>query len=237
MGAWSKNLPFALSGVIHAAGIESDQAFFEKSSGDIDRVLHPKTTGTRLLDDVLESQSLDFICYFSSSSALLGDFGSCDYAIANRFQMAYGLHCQQRSRENGRTIVINWPLWQEGGMGVADPEQTALYLKRTGLSALGTDDGLQIWDELVSDGQRQTLVMAGQPSRIVALMDKLYPLQQPSQTLPGTGIPRTKQVHKTNGVARDRRRVHQPGNLNMHQVERLKQLLKADLLSLQEAGE
>ena len=48
-------------------------------------------------------EPLDFVCYFSSSSAILGDFGSCDYAVANRFLMAYAHYRnQQPNKENGR---------------------------------------------------------------------------------------------------------------------------------------
>ena len=39
---------------------------------------------------------------FSSSSAFTGDFGGCDYAIGNRFQMSYGAHRQELVRNRER---------------------------------------------------------------------------------------------------------------------------------------
>jgi polyketide synthase PksN len=239
MAAWAQNLPFTLSGVIHAAGVESNQAFFEKSVADIDRVLHPKTLGTVLLDEVLESEPLDFVCYFSSSSALLGDFGSCDYAVANRFQMAYGLHRQQKDKEHGKTVVMNWPLWKEGGMGMADPEQTALYLERTGLQALGTAEGLALWHELLGADERQALVMAGQPARIHSLLDRIYhvrPSDRIAGAVEGNGeLERVLGVVKARATARGR--THKSRNLDIHQIEKLRQRLKADLLGTQQAGD
>ncbi|MGD6002079.1 KR domain-containing protein, partial [Xanthomonas citri pv. citri] len=153
--------------------VESHSAFFEKSAADLDAVLRPKTIGSAALDRALAAQPLDFVCYFSSSSAMLGDFGACDYAIANRYQMAYAEH-RRGSGAAGRTLAINWPLWAQGGMGAADPAQTAAYLKRTGLEALRSEDGLAIWRALLGEERGQTLVMAGQPGKVGALLDRLY---------------------------------------------------------------
>jgi polyketide synthase PksN len=236
MAAWAQNLPFDLSGVIHAAGVESKQAFFEKSAAEINQVLHPKTVGTVRLDEVLEKQSLDFVCYFSSSSALLGDFGSCDYAIANRFQMAYGQYRQQNQRENSKTVVINWPMWAEGGMGVADPQQAALYLKRTGLDALSTVDGIDIWHQLMRADQRQALVMVGYRSRIDNLMDKIYRIQKPERVPALSAVEEKVRTGIFTDAVKVKRRTVNSGNLNMNQIEKLRKLLKADFLSLQEGG-
>src|SRR5262249_51734483 len=124
--AWAQTLPFPLSGIFHAAGVDAPRPFDEKSAADIDAVLRPQTTGTVLLDEVLHLQPMDFVCYFSSSAGVLGDFGSCDYAIANRFQIAYGHYRRHNKQLPGKTVVINWPFWQKvagqtGGMGANDP--------------------------------------------------------------------------------------------------------------------
>jgi 3-oxoacyl-(acyl-carrier-protein) synthase len=183
--AWAEGLPFSPSGIFHAAGIESLELFHEKSTTDIERVLRPKTAGTLLLDEIFglrsrgaETQSLDFVCYFSSSAALLGDFGSCDYAIANRFQTAYAHYRQQSGRFAGKTVVVNWPLWrspgQEGGMGSGSPEQAELYLKSSGQDALEQSLGIRLWHEIMRADRVQTLVMTGRPARIEQFLQRLY---------------------------------------------------------------
>jgi polyketide synthase PksN len=225
--AWAADLPFPLSGVVHAAGVESEQPFFEKSAADIDQVLHPKTVGSQALQHALADQDLDFVCHFSSSSALLGDFGSCDYAVANRFQMAYARHLQQGGQENGRTVVINWPLWEEGGMGVSDPAQAALYLKRTGLEALRTPDGLALWHQLLGAPQRQTLVMVGQPARVDSLLERIYRPQQAGRK-PGAG---KDQARLDQFISAIKARSRHPGGLDTHQLDKLRQWIKADLVS------
>ncbi|HET8796792.1 MAG TPA: SDR family NAD(P)-dependent oxidoreductase, partial [Thermoanaerobaculia bacterium] len=171
--ALSENLPFPLAGIIHAAGIESRALFHEKSPAAIDAVLRPKIAGSILLDEVFGAQPLDLVCHVSSSSAMLGDFGACDYAIANRFQTAYAVHRQTTRRHNGRTVVINWPLWADGGMGT-DSDLRALYLASSGQEALETARAIGIWDDLLRDARTQTLVLRGDRPRIEAFLQRLY---------------------------------------------------------------
>ena len=186
MNAWARAVPFQLSGVFHAAGVESARVFHEKSAAEVDEVLRPKTTGTLLLDEVLHGHPLDFVCTFSSSAALLGDFGACDYAIANRFQMAYGEYRALNPRLAGKTVVVNWPLWHKEtgetqGMGPDDPEQTAFYLKSSGQEALDTAQGMRIWHDLMQSTRVQTLVMMGHQNRIERFLQRIYQAERPSE--------------------------------------------------------
>lgn len=188
--AWGRTLTASLSGIIHAAGVESRQAFFEKSPADIEQVMRPKTVGTLLLDEIFGRQPLDFICYFSSSSAILGDLGSGDYAMANRFQMAYGVH--RRRHGNGKTIVINWPLWREGGMGQGEAEQTQFYLKSSGQEALESAAGIDLWLDILRQSLPQILVMAGSPPRMEQLLQRIYRPEQISES--GAAPPELRSV-------------------------------------------
>jgi acyl transferase domain-containing protein/NAD(P)-dependent dehydrogenase (short-subunit alcohol dehydrogenase family)/acyl carrier protein len=154
-----------IHGVIHAAGIEGNQSILEKEIQSFTKVLEPKIKGTLVLDDLLQEEPLDFICYFSSSSAILGDFGSCDYAIGNRFLMAYA-HYRNYQKRQGKAIVINWPLWRDGGMGVKDDETTKMYLKSSGQRFLEAEEGVAVFDRILSQGNAQYLVLVGQRSRV-----------------------------------------------------------------------
>ncbi len=95
-----------LHGVIHAAGLSGGETgLVERTHAQFESVLAPKLGGTQVLDEVLSDRVEDFVCYFSSSAAVLGDFGSCDYAIGNRYQSAYAGYCT--SRPGGvRTLAI-----------------------------------------------------------------------------------------------------------------------------------
>ena len=158
-----------IHGAIHAAGIQSDQSILEKDLQDFQKVLNPKIKGTLVLDELLQDEALDFICYFSSSSAILGDFGSCDYAIANRFLMAYAHYRnyqQCQGQRQGKAFVINWPLWKDGGMGFKDEEKTKMYLKSSGQRFLETEEGLDVFDRILSQTSTQHLILVGQPGRV-----------------------------------------------------------------------
>ena len=159
----------SINEVIHAAGIESKKNVLTKSFSEFERILGPKIQGTQILDEVLKEEPLDFICYFSSSSAILGDFGTCDYAMGNRFEMAYAGYrneLREKGERKGRAIVINWPLWKEGGMSVEDAKTTDFYIKTSGQDYLETKQALSLFDQLLIQNKNQLLVIVGYPSRV-----------------------------------------------------------------------
>jgi acyl transferase domain-containing protein/NAD(P)-dependent dehydrogenase (short-subunit alcohol dehydrogenase family)/acyl carrier protein len=162
-----------VSGVVHAAGICLDTSILNKNEDEFLRVLSPKMAGTSLLDELIDDSALDFVCYFSSSSAILGDFGFCDYAIGNRFLMAYGIQRNrlvQEGLKRGRTIVINWPMWKDGNMGFVDSEQAEGYLKLSGQQYLESTVGMQILDTILSNSGSQAMVLVGEKSKIRELV-------------------------------------------------------------------
>ena len=163
-----------INGVIHAAGIEGEHSILEKDQEDFQEVLAPKIKGTLILDELLDKKGLDFLCFFSSSAAILGDFGSCDYAVGNRFQMAYARYQNEKlckDQRHTKYIVINWPLWKDGGMGLPDEDNTRMYLKSSGQRALETEEGLQVFNCLLSQKNIQHLVLVGQRSRINSFLN------------------------------------------------------------------
>jgi polyketide synthase PksL len=166
-----------IDGIIHAAGIGPSRTIFDKEWNDFHSVLQPKLSGSIALDEATAGLDLDFICYFSSSSAVLGDFGSCDYSIGNRFEMAFGLYRQRQSEKGdrrGKSIVINWPLWREGGMTIGDRQQTEMYLKSSGQRYLERDEGLRTWELILNAGVPQVLALAGDAARIRRSLARLY---------------------------------------------------------------
>ncbi|PSL48187.1 acyl transferase domain-containing protein [Chitinophaga niastensis] len=154
-----------VNGVIHAAGISTDKGVLEKSPADFQQVLAPKVTGVMVLDKLLQDQSPDFVCYFSSSSGIMGDFGSCDYAMANRFLITYARYRSSLSLP-GKTAVINWPLWNGEGMKVGGDDTTKMYLKSSGLRLMEATEGIDLFKKLLLQSRTQHLVITGQPARV-----------------------------------------------------------------------
>ncbi|MBP2000171.1 polyketide synthase PksM [Paenibacillus shirakamiensis] len=158
-----------IRGVIHAAGVQDNLNLVEKDIEQFNRILSPKVNGTILLDELLMNEPLDFICYFSSSSAILGDFGSCDYAVGNRFLMAYASYrnsLQQQGLRNGRALALNWPLWRDGGMGFVNNELESMYLKASGQRYLEKEEGLNLLDQVGSHLGDHQLVLVGERNRV-----------------------------------------------------------------------
>ncbi|OEU94845.1 SDR family NAD(P)-dependent oxidoreductase [Streptomyces oceani] len=162
-----------IDGVLHAAGVPGAGSVLTNDARDFRDLLAAKVDGTLVLDEVLADEPLDFVCHFSSTAARLGDFGSCDYAVGNRFQTLHARHRAERVRRgtgSGGTVAINWPLWRDGEMGFDDARATELYLASSGQRFLESADGIRIFERLLGQGVPQGLVMAGEPRRIRRLL-------------------------------------------------------------------
>ncbi|MCX7293784.1 SDR family oxidoreductase, partial [Janthinobacterium sp.] len=109
----------ALHGIVHAAGVLRDSLLLNKRADEIDAVLAPKVAGLRNLDEASRDIALDWLICFSSTSAALGNVGQADYATANGFMDSYAHYRNAlvaQGLRQGRTVALNWPLWQAGGM-------------------------------------------------------------------------------------------------------------------------
>ncbi len=158
-----------ITGVLHAAGVADSRGILEKDANAIRQVLAPKVQGTLALDEALRDEPLDFVGYFSSSAAVLGDFGSCDYAIGSRFQAAYAEYRNHRcalGERRGRTVVVQWPVWQQGRMGKAAGDATRFYLETSGQRALETAEGMAILERVLAAEPARHLVLVGKPERV-----------------------------------------------------------------------
>jgi polyketide synthase PksN len=156
-------------GVLHAAGVADARSILEKDAAALRRVLAPKVQGTLALDEALRHEPIDFVAYFSSSAGVLGDFGACDYAIGSRFEAAYAEyrnHLCARGERRGRTVVVQWPVWQQGAMGQAEGEATRFYLETSGQRALETAEGMAVLEQVLLAEPARHLVLVGKPERV-----------------------------------------------------------------------
>ena len=157
-----------LNGVIHAAGLFSAKPVTQKNAAEFEAALKPKIQGTVILDSVTQAEPLDFFVLFSSTSAVIGDFGQCDYAVGNRFLDSFARmreNLRQEGKRQGKTITINWPLWREGGLH-GDPESEALYLQTSGTAYLETKEGLEAFERILNGEDSQVILFSGDPGKI-----------------------------------------------------------------------
>lgn len=104
-----------INGVVHGAGVGGEGFLYIKDELVFNAVVHPKITGTWILDKLTEQDQPDFFVMFSSMSSRFAVPGQGDYAAANAFLDAYS---KFRSIRNKKTLSINWVVWKETGMGV-----------------------------------------------------------------------------------------------------------------------
>ncbi|WP_410511162.1 SDR family NAD(P)-dependent oxidoreductase [Paenibacillus sp. BR2-3] len=157
-----------IHGVIHAAGKASTQLVFQKQIADFEEILQPKVEGALLLDEATRDEPLDFFVTFSSTSSVMGDFGQCDYAVANRFLDHFCRYRNQlaaEGRRQGRSISINWPLWESGGMHLENQGEQ-LYLQTSGMGYLTTELGLGAFASIMSGQARQVAILYGERKRL-----------------------------------------------------------------------
>ncbi|QMU78258.1 SDR family NAD(P)-dependent oxidoreductase [Streptacidiphilus sp. PB12-B1b] len=158
----------AIHGIIHSAGVLRDGFVSHKSAEELREVLAPKTAGALNLDAASKDDALDFFALFSSTAAVTGNVGQCDYAAANAFLDAFAHHrggLVAQGLRSGRSLSLNWPLWAEGGMPV-DAETEQALRKRTGMCALRTESGLKVFHDSLASDVCQVMAVEGDGPRI-----------------------------------------------------------------------
>ena len=155
-------------GVVHSAGVHGGVNILQETMEEFAATCAPKVAGTLVLHELLKECKLDFFCCFSSSSAFLGDFGSCDYAVANRFEVAYAKYASAVG------IAIGWSMWVDGGLIPEDEDVRELYLRTSGQQRLSTADGIALFEDLLrqrrNNGVSHSLVIRGEERRVYEII-------------------------------------------------------------------
>lgn len=159
----------AINGIIHAAGLTADGLWAKKTSAEMATVLAPKVQGTVYLHAATGNEPLAFFVLFSSVAAVFGNPGQSDYAYANAFLDEFALAREQQRLLGhcaGRTIAINWPHWEEGGLKLA-PEYQRWLEKKLGIVSLSTAQGLTAFVHAVQYAQANCIVLPGYQAQLV----------------------------------------------------------------------
>ena len=157
-----------LDGVVHCAGVNRDSLLLKKSDEDIDAVFAAKVAGLRHLDRATATLPLRFFVLFSSISATTGNFGQSDYATGNAFMDAFAHWRQKQVQQGGRrgkSVSINWPYWDGGGMRLSEQEVQWLHAQ-LGLVPISEAQGLKAFDFIMASDRTQVVVSAGDLERI-----------------------------------------------------------------------
>nr|CCA89327.1 trans-AT type I polyketide synthase [Stigmatella aurantiaca Sg a15] len=187
-----------IDGVLHAAGVLRDALILNKTLDAAHEVLATKIDGALLLDEATREDRLSFFALFSSLSAVTGSLGQSDYAFANRFLDAFAEHresLRKTGARSGRTLSVNWPLWQEGGMRI-DERTVEEMRERFGLEPIMSEQGGTALLESLQGRAAQRLILGGDAARFqsafaVAGLFDVGTSKEPSQVAPPVPSPRT----------------------------------------------
>ncbi|NEC91059.1 SDR family NAD(P)-dependent oxidoreductase [Streptomyces sp. SID12501] len=133
-----------LTGILHSAGVTDDKLIVRKTVQELERVLAPKVAGLVHLDELSRDQPLETFLCFSSTSGAFGNPGQADYAAANAFMDAYAAYRNRlvdAGLRSGAMVSVDWPLWDEGGMGTDGALRERL--RGTGVVPLDTVRGVR----------------------------------------------------------------------------------------------
>ncbi|MDG4810844.1 SDR family NAD(P)-dependent oxidoreductase [Micromonospora sp. WMMD1120] len=180
-----------VSVVVHAAGALDQRALHERQWATVEATLRAKTIGTAVLDAATATNPLDAFVLFSSASSVVGDFGECDYSVANRFLDGFGdwrERMRERGLRRGATVVAQWGPWADGGMRLVDTSRQ-LYTGHGDLTAIDTAQGLAAFDRVLAGGGGRRLIVAGTPAGVRRLTAQLDPPAAPPPGVAGPAAP------------------------------------------------
>lgn len=155
-----KNTRGAIHGVVHAAGVvnPSFAKLLQKDLTEIEDVLYPKVKGTLIVDELTKDQPLKFFVTLSSVSASKKSWsaGLGDYAAANAFLNSYSMY-RGMSESPGRSLSMNYSLWDDCGMGSLFGDLSVLTVKAQKLQPLSAKEASQAFLQALHYDQQHVI--------------------------------------------------------------------------------
>lgn len=135
-----------LRGVIHSAMVLDDVMMAELTRERFRKVFGPKVVGAFHLADALKgNEALDFLVFYSSISAVVGNRGQTSYVAANG---ALDVLARRLRSEGMPAISINWGALADTGV-VARDERLGSVLSSGGITGLGDREALSALDRAI----------------------------------------------------------------------------------------
>lgn len=166
-----------IDGIIHAAGYIQDAIVMSKkiSAEEEELAITTKVVGINNLDSAIGEEKIDYMILFSSISAVFGNLGQSNYAYGNAYMDNFSYIRNELAHKKlryGRTISINWPLWELDGMDVGYDYQH-IY-NATGIQKMNHNNGIDLLMCANYDNSSQLIMLNGVRSKIDSFMSKHY---------------------------------------------------------------
>ncbi|RBM07592.1 hypothetical protein DEH69_24295 [Streptomyces sp. PT12] len=146
-----ESLDTRITAVVHSAGVLDDGVLGSLTPERMATVLRPKVDAAWNLHELTRDHPLSAFILFSSAAATFGRPGQANYAAANAFLDALAHH---RRAAGLPGVSMAWGLWAErGGMTAELDEGDLSRMTRAGVTALGSDEGLALFDTAATAGE------------------------------------------------------------------------------------
>ncbi|MFI6298517.1 SDR family NAD(P)-dependent oxidoreductase [Nonomuraea sp. NPDC050790] len=142
-----------LAGVVHTAAVLDDATVAGLSATQLDTVLAPKADAAWRLHELAGDRPL---ILFSSVAGVIGTAGQANYAAANAFLDALAEH---RHTLGLPAVSVAWGAWETGMAGELSGAD-AVRMSRAGVAALTAEQGLDLFDAVLSAPAAEPLVVA-----------------------------------------------------------------------------
>ncbi len=145
-----------LKGVIHAAGVIADAFLPNQNWESFEKVMSPKIKGSWNLHHYTQDMKLDLFVLFSSTTALLGNQGQCNYGAANSYLDALA---RFRKSQGLKGLSVNWGPWAEVGMAKEMDEKSRELMSLAGLSLISVEKGRESLGRAINSERSQICVL------------------------------------------------------------------------------
>ncbi|KAI1134321.1 beta-ketoacyl synthase domain-containing protein [Hypoxylon sp. FL0543] len=161
-----------VGGIVNGAMVLEDRVFAHMDVGTWERVLRPKTVGSRNLHDVFNDTDLEFFIMTSSFAAIGGHPGQSNYAAANMYMN--GLAGMRRNRGQAASVLNIGVIY---GLGLLHREKEELYagLEREGYPPISERDIHHMFLEAVVTGRPGRVGQPGHPVDITTGLCRFDP--------------------------------------------------------------
>ncbi len=138
-----------LRSVVHAAGALDDGLIASLTPERLDAVMDAKVDGAWHLHELTRDAELEAFVMFSSIAGVLGAGGQGNYAAANTFLDALAAH---RRAAGLPGVSMAWGWWEQAtGLTGQLGDQDLARIRRSGIAAMSSDEGLALLDAAWGD--------------------------------------------------------------------------------------
>ncbi|PSU35485.1 SDR family NAD(P)-dependent oxidoreductase [Photobacterium lutimaris] len=191
----------SINGIFHAAGSISEVQLPNMKLEEFKAIWKAKIYGAQNLSEVLANKNIDFFVMFSSVSSIIGDFGACNYAMANAYLDAFCLKRNSDPQSKGITISLSLPLLDEGNMQIPERYKSS-YVASTGMTTMKVAEAYSAFNHVYGSDNRHVIIVKGKKQQIEKM---LLPARKSTDVHEAESVqaPATKQIPSNQNLTLD----------------------------------